>query len=241
VKSKWQLAAMISLSLALSTSITGVDAQAASPPAASIGLSLTTIGGRLVVVAARDPLGTIVLKTGDMIVAVNGQSVNTEASFMNLLTRARAERRGVNITVSRNGITQVAHVAPANRTTANRSIPVSASGIMNPDLMVMTSRGVMHRDAARRVGLEGTPVTGTPDRSYPLPDFVTQFGNAAAAAQANRTLFTRSGGILNPDDMVMTSQGVMHREAARRLGLEGTPIAGTPERSFPNPTMFGGR
>jgi len=40
-----------------------------------------------------------------------------------------------------------------------------------------------------------------------------------------------SGGWLNPDRMVITSQGAMHVEAAERLGLPGTPFPGTEERS----------
>ena len=36
---------------------------------------------------------------------------------------------------------------------------------MNPNLMVMTSQGVMHKEAADRLGLAGTPIHGTPDNS----------------------------------------------------------------------------
>jgi hypothetical protein len=35
------------------------------------------------------------------------------------------------------------------------------------------------------------------------------------------------GGFINPADLVVTSQGVMHKDVARRLGLSGTPVVGT--------------
>jgi len=38
------------------------------------------------------------------------------------------------------------------------SNPMSPAGWMNPSQMVQTSQGVMHRDAAARLGLPGTPI-----------------------------------------------------------------------------------
>jgi ribosomal protein S8 len=222
IRRRWHFVAKkIGLPLALVTWIT-VSAQAAAPPAAaSLGLNLTNVNGHLTVAAASAPLGTLVLRTGDVIVAVNGHWVASEAAFVNLLTQAKGSGHGVNITLVRNGTSQVVSAVPPSRSLPNRS------GFLNPDLIVMTSQGAMHRDAAARRGLPvTTPITGTPERST---GGIFPFVNAVPPSRSLPSLPVVSGGFgfLNPDLLVMTSQGVMHRDTAARLGLPGTPITGS--------------
>jgi ribosomal protein S8 len=99
---------------------------------------------------------------------------------------------------------------------------------MNPSQMVMTAQGIMHRDVAARLGLPGTPISGAPESSGGVSTTTTSRTTASTSAVVARSA---GYGIMNPALMVMTSQGIMHRDAAARLGLPGTPISGAPESS----------
>jgi hypothetical protein len=181
--------------------------------AANLGLYVSTINRRLMVIGVTGTYANLGVRFGDQIVAVNGRRVAAEAAFLNRLTMAKRGSASVTLTIARNGrlrTLNVPAISAAPRST--RSGGGFGGGFMNPDLMVMTSQGVMHRDAAERLGLPGTPITGTPE----WPEHPAGGGFSG-------------GGFMNPTLMVMTSQGVMHRDAAARLGLPGTPISGTPE------------
>jgi len=133
----------------------------AVPPGMAIrnaGLQLQLDRNRLFVVNA--PLGILGLQAGDQIVAVNGGRVATEVAFNN---RLKAGQRGgkLTITVIRNGKLQTTNsVPPLSTAAAGQSGTHTAAntGWMNASLMVKTSQGVMHRDAAARLGLTGEPL-----------------------------------------------------------------------------------
>jgi hypothetical protein len=97
----------------------------------------------------------------------------------------------------------------------------------------------MHRDAAARLGLEGTPISGAP----PLPNTWPPPSNFPGQSSARGAAGIHISGIMNPDLMVMTELGVMHRDAAARLGLEGSPISGAPPlpNTWPPPSDFPGQ
>jgi len=129
--------------LALAVTATNLPAAPpgpAAPRAASLGLNLATVRNRLLVTQAM-PGAALGLRAGDEIVAVEGRRVATEAAFMNRLAAA-----------NNGGAPTVAFVR------GGRLQVVSPAGWMNPSQMVQTSQGVMHRDAAARLGLPGTPI-----------------------------------------------------------------------------------
>lgn len=119
--------------------------------------NLRPFHGRLMVVGVTPSYGHLGLRAADQIAAVNGRRVSTEAAFLNRLTMTKNGTQAASIAVVRNGRFQILNVP----------IPLGG-GFMNPNLMVMTSQGVMHRDAAARLGLIGTPITGSPE-GPPLP------------------------------------------------------------------------
>lgn len=145
------------LALSMDTS-QAAPGQFQSSGAAQLGLSFgTSQGGLFVRSAGMTNLG---LRAGDQIIAVNGRRVATEAAFMNRLTLSKSGARGVTISVVRNSRIQILTVPAGGGTFTGTT---TAGGFMNPALMVMTSQGVMHRDTAARLGLPGTPITGTPE------------------------------------------------------------------------------
>jgi len=123
--------------------------------ATSLGVTLNTAGDQMVVVATTSNL--LGLQVGDRIVAVNGRRVSTEAAFVNRLKIASGNQSPT-IIVARNNQLQTLSVRARQ----------STGGWMNPDLMVLTSQGVMHVEAAERLGLPGTPIHGTEERSLNL-------------------------------------------------------------------------
>jgi hypothetical protein len=165
------------------------------------------------------------LRMADRITAVNGRRVPTSTAFLN---RLAATRFSGHITVIRDGQRQtlavggvadpsaaaLAATAPANAITNTRS------SVVNPANLVITSQGVMHRDAAARLGLSGTPF---PTTQFPagIPTGPTSSGTGLLSARPG---VMAGGAVLNPAQMVITSQGVMHRDAAARLGLSSTPF-----------------
>jgi len=160
--------ASVAVPLLLALSVATAQAaprQFQSSSAAQLGLSLgTSQGGLFVRSAGMTNLG---LRVGDQIVAVNGRRVSTEAAFMNRLTASKTGQ-GATISVVRNGRIQILTVPAMGGGQGTFSRTASAGGgFMNPAFMVMTSQGVMHRDVAARLGLPGTPITGTPE--WPLP------------------------------------------------------------------------
>jgi len=180
--------------------------------AAHLGLYVSTINRRLMVIGVTGTYANLGVRFGDQIVAVNGRRVAAEAAFLNRLAMAKRGSASVTLTIARNGRLQNLNVPVTTAPVSTRSAGGFGGGFMNPDLMVMTSQGVMHRDAAERLGLPGTPITG----SQEWPEHPAGGGFSG-------------GGFMNPSLMVMTSQGVMHRDAAARLGLPGTPITGSVE------------
>ncbi|MEX2175872.1 MAG: hypothetical protein WD872_16025 [Pirellulaceae bacterium] len=106
------------------------------------------------------------LRADGRIVAVNGVRVSSEAALRN---RIKMSGGNAKITVARNGRLQTfsAPAPQANQRAASRTS--GGFGIINPALMVMTSQGVMHRDAAARLGLPGTPISGTPEWPHEHP------------------------------------------------------------------------
>lgn len=140
------------LALLLVLSTTSVQAALRGQKVTTAASSLRVFHGRLTVVRLTVPSGHMGLRAGDQIIAVNGRRVSTEAAFMNRLMMTRSSTQAASIAVSRNGRLQILNVPSS-----------LGSGFMNPDLMVMTSQGVMHRDAAARLGLAGTPITGSPE------------------------------------------------------------------------------
>src|SRR5262245_227158 len=145
--------------LALSLVPMATSAQAEPPrgvaTAANWGLSVAPAKNRLVVVGSTAPNSPLGLKAGDQIVAVNGRRVATETAFVNRLSQA------TNIAIVRDGRTQIIGAPVVARTNPNQAGVPSSVGWMNPALMVRTSQGVMHRDAAARLGLAGTPLVVT--------------------------------------------------------------------------------
>jgi hypothetical protein len=203
-------------------SLQAATGRAGLTSASSLGLYVSTINRRLMVIGVTGAFANLGVRFGDQIVAVNGRRVAAEAAFLNRLTMAKRGSPSVTITVVRNGRLQnlkVPVMIPAPR--SNRM----SRGIMDPSQMVKTSQGVMHRDAAERLGLPGTPITGTPE----WPDHPQHPGGGGFAGSAITRNTGFAGGVMDPSQMVKTSQGVMHRDAAARLGLPGTPISGTPE------------
>jgi predicted metalloprotease with PDZ domain len=67
----------------------------------------------------------------------------------------------------------------------------------------------------------------------PRPSGLPRRGPAVASS---------AGGLINPSQMVITSQGVMHKDVAARLGLPGVPFTGSPESSggVPTTSFLGG-
>jgi len=142
------LIANVAIPLALLLAMIATTVQAAPrgqkpASASSLGLSLITVHDRLMVVKVTAPQGPNGLRAGDQIVAVNRRRVATEAAFMNRLTMTNSATPATSISVARNGKVQI--------------MTAPGAGWMNPALMVYTSQGVMHRDAAARLGLAGTP------------------------------------------------------------------------------------
>jgi PDZ domain len=125
--------------------------------------------------------------------------------------------------------------AGSNAGSPSTSRPVlgTSGGFINPSQMVITSQGVMHKAAAARLGLSGTPFGGAPESSGGVPSGGTSFPGAGSSAGSPSSAppVPTSSGFLNPSQMVITSQGVMHKDAAARLGLSGTPFSGAPESS----------
>jgi hypothetical protein len=205
------------------------SAAGGSASAASVGLHVNSVNGRLMVVGVNSPSHPWGVRAGDQIVAVNGRKVSSEAAFMNRLSAKSTpslviarNNRLHNLNVSAPQIAARVGASPAGRG--------RGGGFMNPDLMVMTSQGVMHKEAAERLGLPGTPIEGSPEGSTGTP--------GVARVGASSTGRGVGGGFMNPDLMVMTSQGAMHKDAAERLGLPGTPIEGSPEGSTGTPGFF---
>ena len=178
--------------------------------ASNLGLTLTTMQRRLMVLSSTGMYAQLGVRAGDQIVAVNGQRVSAEAAFLNRLAMARRGSSTVTLTVARNGGLFQMNV-PALVTIARADSTATASargaGWMNPDLMVRTSQGVMHRDAAARLGLPSEPFFA-PNQARPPAGSV----GAAGSGWMNRSL------------MVRTPMGVMHRDAAIRLGLPHEPF-----------------
>jgi predicted metalloprotease with PDZ domain len=159
------LVANVIVHMALLPVIIATGAQAAprgkkAMNASSLGLLLTTGHDRLMVVGVAAPTGPLGLLAGDQIVAVNGRRVSTEAAFMNRLTGTRNGTQATSITVARNGRLQVMNAPPppaGGRMSPSLAGSPSSGGFLNPNQMVRTSQGVMHRDAAARLGLPSTP------------------------------------------------------------------------------------
>jgi hypothetical protein len=86
---------------------------------------------------------------------------------------------------------------------------------------VSTEAAFMQRLSAARPSVSGTTVTLTRNG-------VRQNVNVTAAP-GRPTSRVHISGFADPTQLVLTSQGVMHRETAARLGLPGVPISGTPE------------
>jgi predicted metalloprotease with PDZ domain len=142
------LVANVAIPLALLLEMIATTVQAAprgqqSARASSLGLTLITVHERLMVVKVTALQGPNGLRAGDQIVAVNRRRVATQAAFMNRLTMTNGGTPTTSISVARNGKVQIMNVPGA--------------GWINPALMVRTSQGVMHKDAAARLGLAGTP------------------------------------------------------------------------------------
>lgn len=147
------LIANVTIPVALLLVLIATSAQADPHGAKAKNASnLRTFHGRLIVVGVTPSYGHIGLRAGDQIVAVNGRRVSTEAAFMNRLTMPRSGTQATSIMVARNGTVQLLNVPT-----------LLGGGIINPNLMVMTSQGVMHKDTAARLGLVGTPITGSPE------------------------------------------------------------------------------
>lgn len=144
--------------LSLILTMPDLNSQAASPgqkakSATSLGLLVNVVDDGLVVAGSTTQTPPLGLRVGDRIVAVNGRRVSTEVAFMNRLATAPRGKQAPSIVVVRN----------------NRLQTLSTStGWLNPDLVVLTSQGAMHKDAAERLGLPGTPIEGTEERSHSL-------------------------------------------------------------------------
>jgi membrane-associated protease RseP (regulator of RpoE activity) len=63
------------------------------------------------------------------------------------------------------------------------------------------------------------------------PARATSTTTTAAAARVPAPRGFAASGLINPSQMVITSQGVMHKDLAARLGLPGIPFTGSPEHS----------
>lgn len=133
----------IAIALAVVSSWCGHCAQAAGP---ALGVVFVTTPRGLFVrqVTSTTPFAN--LRVADEITAVNGRRVETEAAFTVGMARSNG---AATIMVRRNGRVQAIKVG------------AGSNGKLNPSFMVMTSQGVMHRDAAIRLGLVGTPIHGT--------------------------------------------------------------------------------
>ncbi len=144
--------------LALSLAVRVPSAQAVGPAAntpTDLGAIFVTVPQGLFVRQLTSSTPYAGLRFADHITAINGRRVETEAAFLNHL----ALSRGSVITVVRNGRVQTLNASPTTSITTTRP----GGGIINPSDFVRTSRGVMHKDAARRLGLSGTPIDGTPE------------------------------------------------------------------------------
>ena len=163
------VAAIVALPLALLFAVPAPNTEAATrrqntATAASMGLMLNSVNGQLMVVGVTSNF--LGLRAGDQIVAVNGRRVSTEAAFM---SRLAIETKTPNLVIARNNRLQTVGLGTqvsAGATVSTRgsvSPAARGGGFMNPDLMVMTSQGVMNKEAAKRLGLEGTPINGSPE------------------------------------------------------------------------------
>ncbi len=154
---------MVAVPLALLLAMFATKTQAVSPrqkarSASSVGLQVMPVQRRLMVVQATAPYGDVGLRSGDQIVAVNSRRVSTEAALMNRLSSSG--RQGTSITIARNGSLYFLNAPPfVNPAPA----PSGEGAFVNLSFMVMTSQGAMHRDAAARLGLSGTPISGSPE------------------------------------------------------------------------------
>jgi hypothetical protein len=140
--------AFFTATVALMLSVGAHRVQAAGP---NLGVTLITTPQGLFVRQQTSPTPFANLHFADQITSVNGRRVDTEAAFMAQLMKSNGS---ATLTVLRGGRVQTLGVRPVAR------------GIINPADIVMTSQGAMHKDAARRLGLSGTPISGTPEPNY---------------------------------------------------------------------------
>jgi hypothetical protein len=177
------------------------------------------------------------LRVADQITAVNGHRVATTPALLN---RLAATGNSGKLTIVRNGRRETVTAGTTSNappTNATRGPVSPRGGLINPSQMVITSQGVMHKAAAARLGLSGTPYSGAPESSggvsFPAAGSSFPAGSTTASFNAPRSAPASFGpsGLINPSQMVITSQGVMHKAAAARLGLSGTPYSGAPESS----------
>jgi S1-C subfamily serine protease len=71
--------------------------------AANLGLYVSTINRRLMVIGVTGTYANLGVRFGDQIVAVNGRRVAAEAAFLNRLTMAKRGSASVTLTIARNG------------------------------------------------------------------------------------------------------------------------------------------
>jgi ribosomal protein S8 len=245
----------IPMAMVVLTTATQLGAASRGPRASSVGLVLTKLNDRLIVIDAAAQTG---FASWDQIVAVNGRRVSTETAFMSRL----AANNGATILVNRNGnhLTMNLAAGGASGATSSSASVSKSSGFLNPALLVRTPQGVMHIETARRLGLPGTPIHGSPPGPpFPPPKGASGFLNPALLVKTSQGVMhietakklglpgtpihgsppgppfptPKPSGFLNPALLVLTSQGVMHIETAKRLGLPGTPIHGTPPPPLP--------
>jgi predicted metalloprotease with PDZ domain len=133
--------------------------------AANVGLSLTSNRNGLVVTGVGQTAASAGFRVGDLVVAVNGQRVSTPRAFWARI----AANQGGNVAVYRSGGLQMLTLqaaASGQTAAAGRAAPTTRSGgILNISQMVLTSQGIMHREAAIRLGLPYTPIPGAPNQS----------------------------------------------------------------------------
>jgi len=79
----------------------------------SMGISQTTTGNRLIVATNTPTLTGLGMQSGDLIVAVNGTPVSTEAQFANGISAGTQNNQTATVTIQRGGQQQTLNVGPA--------------------------------------------------------------------------------------------------------------------------------
>lgn len=160
---RWHSAAPRLVMFSLGLLALAVSAATAAGQSAPRPIAFAPHPNRLIVARVDLSAANLGLRIGDQVTAVGGRRVSTPVAFWNRISSSPS----TTVMVLRNGRSKslaVGQPAPAaSGLAAHRTLPAvqatsGQNGWANLSLLVMTSQGVMHRDAAARLGLAGTPL-----------------------------------------------------------------------------------